>query len=101
MKPITYTSRRPGEWHDPGMWTPFGIPGRSNIVVMKHTVRVEGPVACLHLTLPERPPRPTRRARLVRWFGRNRDPLQRLAYATAALLGLGLAVWVEEMGVVG
>ena len=32
--------------------------------------------------------------------GAYREPLQRLAYATAALLGLGLAVWVEGMGVV-
>jgi len=38
---------------------------------------------------------------LSEWLDRNREGARKLAYATAALLGLGLAVWVEEMGVVG
>lgn len=41
------------------------------------------------------------RARLDNWLDLHRESAGRLAYATAALLGLALAVWLEGQGVVG
>lgn len=116
----TWTGLASNDWNDGQNWHPKGVPGRTRWQRFRawlgRRFRRAPPIPCPTSPYPmavrdmHRYPvgvadlyytNHPYRARLDNWLDLHREPARRLAYATAAALGLALAVWLEGQGVVG